>query len=77
MTSSKDARAFSAVRLGDGRPLVPDDAQRQGPAAVVAAALRRLADMKHPRAPVVHHRAPEPSTSIKARLRPYNTETET
>jgi hypothetical protein len=56
-TAPKDARAFAAVRLGD-EPLVPDDARAQGPAAVVTAALRRLADLKRPRAPVLFHRAP-------------------
>jgi hypothetical protein len=60
MSTSKDARAFSAVKLGDGQPLVPDDAQGQGPAAVVAAALKRLGDLKRPRAQVLHHRTPDP-----------------
>ena len=54
----KDARAYAAVTLGDGTPLVPDDAQALGPGAVVAAALRRLAALKRPQAPVVYHRAP-------------------
>jgi|RhiMethySRZTD1v2_1073278.scaffolds.fasta_scaffold1192022_2 hypothetical protein len=39
---ARAARALSAVTFGDGRPLVPDDAHRQGPAAMVAAALRKL-----------------------------------
>ena len=55
-TASKDARALAAVRLGD-EPLIPNDAQRQGPAAMVAAALQRLAALKRERAPVVYRRA--------------------
>jgi hypothetical protein len=58
-TAGKDARALLAVKLGDGQPLVPAEAQAQGPHAMVAAALRKLAAMKRPRAPVIYHRAPE------------------
>jgi hypothetical protein len=61
-TRDQDARGLSAVTFGDGRPLVPDGSQRQGPAAVVAAALRKLADLKRERAPVVYRRAPKPPT---------------
>lgn len=43
--ASKDEKGLLAVRLGDGR-LVPAEAQGQGPSKVVAAALRRLADLK-------------------------------
>jgi hypothetical protein len=57
-TTTRDAKALLAVRLGDGTPLVPDDARGQGPGAMVAAALKRLAALKRPRAPVVYHRAP-------------------
>jgi hypothetical protein len=57
-TSAKDARALLAVKLGDGQPLVPAEAQAQGSRAIVAAALRKFASMKRPRAPVVYHRAP-------------------
>jgi hypothetical protein len=62
-TTDKDARAYAAVTLGDGTPLVPHDAQGQDPGAVVAAVLNRLADMKRPRATVLYHCPP--STSAK------------
>ena len=55
---ARAARAFSAVTFGDGRPLVPDDTYRQGPAAVVAAALKRLAAMRRERGRLLYHRAP-------------------
>ncbi|HXE87950.1 MAG TPA: hypothetical protein VN524_14270 [Hyphomicrobiaceae bacterium] len=54
---ARAARALAAVRLGD-EPLVPDDAQRQGPAAMVAAALRKLADLKRARTQILYHRTP-------------------
>ena len=60
MNTSKDARAFSAVKLGDGTPLVPDDAQALGPGAMVAAALKRLAALKREPAPIIYRRAPTP-----------------
>jgi hypothetical protein len=62
MTTARDARtarALSAIAFGDGRPLVPEDAQGQGATVVVAAALKRLADMKRPPARVIHHHAPD------------------
>jgi hypothetical protein len=52
--ANKDAKALLAVRLGDGQPLVPAEAQGQGAGAVVAAALKRLADLKRPRAPIIY-----------------------
>jgi hypothetical protein len=70
--SVKDARALLAVKVGDGTPLVPDDAQAHGPAAVIAAALKRLAAMKRPRSRVLHRR----STPPKACSGPYNMETD-
>jgi len=51
---ARAARALAAVRLGD-EPLVPDDAQRQGPAAMVAAALRKLAALRRERGRLLHH----------------------
>jgi hypothetical protein len=57
-TSAKDAKALLAVKLGDGQPLVPDDAQGQGPSAMIAAALKRLAAMRRERGRVLYHRAP-------------------
>jgi hypothetical protein len=56
-TSTKDAKALLAIRLGDGQPLVPAEAQGQGARAVVAAALRKLASLKRERAPVIYRRA--------------------
>ena len=58
-TAARDAKALLAVRLGDGTPLVPADAQGQGATAVVAAAMARLLDMKRARARLVYHRAPQ------------------
>jgi hypothetical protein len=55
---ARAARALSAVTFGDGRPLVPDDTHRQGPAAMVAAALRKLAALRRERGRVVYHRRP-------------------
>jgi hypothetical protein len=75
-TSTKDAKALLAVRLGDGQPLVPTEAQGQGARAVVAAALKRLADLKRPRAPIVYRS--EDSAQPKACSGAvHNTEVET
>jgi hypothetical protein len=56
-TSIKDARSLLAVKLGDGQPLVPEDARGQGAGAVVAAALKHLAALKLPRAPLLYRSA--------------------
>jgi hypothetical protein len=55
----QDAQAFLALRIGD-KPLVPAETRSQGPRAVVAAALERLAAMRRERAPVLHRRSAQP-----------------
>jgi hypothetical protein len=52
---ARAARALSAVTFGDGRPLVPDDTHPKGPAAMVAAALRKLAALRRERGRIVYH----------------------
>jgi hypothetical protein len=74
-TSARDARSLLAVKLGD-QPLVPAEAQGQGAVAVVAAALKRLADLKRPRAPAVY-RSEESRPPKACSWAAYNTEVET
>ena len=45
ITSARDAKALLAVRLGD-EPLVPAETRARGASAVVAAALKRLLELR-------------------------------
>ena len=52
-TLAQDARALLAIKLGDGRPLVPAGARDAGPHQVIAAGLEALAQLRR------RQRAPE------------------
>jgi hypothetical protein len=55
----KDARAFAAVRTGDGRPLVPPEVQERGTALEIAlAAIDRLNSLKRRRSRALHRSRP-------------------
>ncbi|HWE20366.1 MAG TPA: hypothetical protein VG758_24845 [Hyphomicrobiaceae bacterium] len=72
-TTAKDARAFLAVKVGD-KPLVPPEIQKRGTALEVAlAAIVQLADLKRPRARVLHHRKPPANGRRESRTRLFST----
>jgi hypothetical protein len=54
--ATKDAKSFSAVRVGD-QPLVPPEVPKGGTAPEIAlAAVARLGTMRRPRSRVLHQR---------------------